>query len=191
MAPIPGRTWMMNSAITTPRLILRPPSPQDARLIFERYASDAEVTRFMGWPRHAKLDDTAAFLDFAASEWNKWPSGPLLIESRERGTLLGSTGLAFESSDRASTGYVLARDAWGYGYASEALAAIVDLARALRVARLYALCHATHFASARVLERCGFLHEVTLTKYQVFPNFGDATAQDVARYAYVDEKSKV
>jgi [ribosomal protein S5]-alanine N-acetyltransferase len=180
----------MFTPITTARLILRPPSLQDAKLIFERYASAAAVTRFVGWPRHTKLDETAAFLDFAASEWKQWPAGPLLIESRERGTLLGSTRLAFEASDQASTGYVLARDAWGCGFASEALAAIVALAQALGVARLYALCHATHIASTRVLERCGFLHEVTLTKYLVFPNFGDATAQDVARYVFVDARSK-
>jgi len=83
---------------------------------------------------------------------------------------VGSTGLDFETQQRASTGYVLARDAWGRGYASEALAAVVELARELQIARLYALCHVDHIASARVLGRCGFLEEGVLRRYQVFPD---------------------
>jgi len=40
---------------------------------------------------------------------------------------------------RAMTGYVLARDAGGRGYATEALGAMVETARTLGVRRLYAL----------------------------------------------------
>jgi RimJ/RimL family protein N-acetyltransferase len=39
-------------------------------------------------------------------------------ESRHDGSLLGGAGLAFETSERAMTGYVLARDVWGKGYAT-------------------------------------------------------------------------
>jgi RimJ/RimL family protein N-acetyltransferase len=44
----------------------------------------------------------------------------------------------------------------------------------------FALCHVSHADSIRVLERCGFAREATLTKYAVFPNLGDDTPQDVA-----------
>jgi len=176
--------------ITTARLVLRPPTLKDAQSIFETYASDAEVTRYLSWPRHKTIGDTQAFVDFAASEWKQWPAGPLLIESRSQGRLLGSTGLVFEARDRASTGYVLARDFWGQGFASEALAAMVALARTLHVARLYATCHASHSASIRVLERCGFSHEETLSRHLVFPNLGNDMAQDVARFAYLQGAPK-
>jgi len=148
-----------------------------------------EVTRFVGWPRHSSIGDTDAFLEFSAGEWSRWPVGPLLIESRSDGTLLGSTGLAFETPTRASTGYVLARDAWGFGYASEALRSVVALARGLAVTRLYALCHPSHAASIRVLERCGFGCEGLLATQRVFPNLGDKP-QDVASYVYA-EKSRL
>jgi ribosomal-protein-alanine N-acetyltransferase len=170
--------------IHTSRLVLRPPDAKDAAIIFQRYAADPEVTRLVGWPRHASISDTEAFLKFSSSEWQRWPVGPLLIESRTDGALLGSTGLAFETRHRASTGYVLARDAWGFGYAAEALAAVVDLAQSVAVTRLYALCHAAHAASMRVLERCGFSREATLSAHLVFPNLGDDTPQDTACYVY-------
>ncbi len=169
--------------ILTPRLALRPAAANDAAPIFRRYAGDAEVTRFVGWPRHGSIRDTAAFLEFSASQWSRWPAGPLLIESRSDGRLLGSTGLAFETPTRASTGYVLARDAQGFGYASEALRAMIQLAQDLAVTRLYALCHPSHLASIRVLERCGFASEGLLPTQHVFPNLDDKP-QDVASYAY-------
>ena len=107
--------------------------------MLERYAGDVEVTRYLGWPRHTSVADTQAFLAVSDAEWSRWPAGPYLLFARDGGQLLGGTGLAFETQERAATGYVLARDAWGRGYATEALQAMVDLARTVRIRRLYAL----------------------------------------------------
>ena len=169
----------------TPRLTLRPPSRHDIAEVFQRIASDPEVTRWVGWPMHATLADTEAFLAFAEAEWARWPVGPLLIRSQRDGALLGSTGLAFETSTRASTGFVLAKDAWGAGFASEALAAVLNIAAAVTVGRLYALCHVRHDRSVRVLERCGFVREGILHKHTVFPNLGLPEPQDVCCYAQI------
>jgi ribosomal-protein-alanine N-acetyltransferase len=147
--------------------------------VFERYASDGDVTRYLTWPRHRTITATRAFLAFADTEWEVWPAGPYLIHSRETGVLLGSTGFAFETPQRASTGYVLARDAWGRGYATEALRAIVDIASRLDLQRLYALCHVDHQASWRVLEKCGFAREGVLRRYAQFPNLDPRESADV------------
>jgi [ribosomal protein S5]-alanine N-acetyltransferase len=141
------------------------------------------VTRYLAWPTHRTLADTEEFLAFCDAEWERWPAGPLLIESRADGTLLGGTGLGFETPRQASTGYVLAYDAWGAGYATEALAAIRDRAADLGVERVYALCHPDHRASARVLEKCGFLSEGTLHRYAHFPNLAPGAPSDVLCYA--------
>lgn len=173
-----------DNVVITPRLSLRPPRDADAKSIFDSYASDPEVTRFLHWPTHLSVDDTRAFLAFSVAEWAKWPTGPFLIEAREDGRLLGSTGLQFERSDVASTGYVLAKRDWGFGFASEALRAMIDLARSLAVCRLYAHCHVRHAASIRVLERCGFEFDACFQKQAVFPNLEDATPQNVHRYVH-------
>jgi ribosomal-protein-alanine N-acetyltransferase len=169
--------------IVTARLRLRPPTSADAQSIFERYASDPEVTRFLGWPRHQSVADTEAFVRFSADEWMRWPAGPYLIWSRSDERLLGSTGLAFEGPDRAVTGYVLAKDAWGHGYATEALRAMVDVARQVGVRWLYALCHPEHRASWRVLEKCGFERDADWTKQAEFPNLAPGVLRDVLCYA--------
>ena len=169
--------------IETPRLRLRPPEARDARTIFDRYASDSRVTRYLSFATHRSLSDTEAFIAFSAAEWARWPAGPLLIELRADGTLLGGTGLAFDTPHQASTGYVFALDAWGRGYATEALSAVRDLAARLGVERVYAHCHPEHRVSARVLEKCGFLLEGTLRGYAEFPNLAPGLHVDVLCYA--------
>lgn len=217
--------------IETARLLLRRPRTSDADAIFSRYASDAEVTRYLSWPRHESVRETRIFVGFSEAEWERWGCGPYLIidkakcrrpkaesveteaegrrpkvESVEtepegqrpkaenerpndiedvmkvpRAALLGSTGLAFETPTRAMTGYVLAKDAWGKGYATEALKAMVDLARALGVTYLFALCHAEHEPSWRVLEKGGLTREPRLVQYE-FPNLAPGRF-DTVRYS--------
>ncbi len=169
--------------IETARLVLRRPRPADAAAIFARYASVPEVTHYMSFARHVSIDQTRAFLDFCADEWRRWPVGPYLIEHRDDGRLLGGTGLGFESPWCASTGYLLARDAWGQGIATEALAAMVVLARQAGVVRLYAMCHVDNAASRRVLEKGGFAHEGIVSNATTFPNLGAPGPQDAHCYA--------
>jgi RimJ/RimL family protein N-acetyltransferase len=171
--------------VVTPRLIMRKPVDEDASAIFATYANDAAVTRWLGWPRHQALAASHAFVNFSHAEWMRWPAGPYVIESRESGELLGATGFGFETPFRAATGYVLAKHAWGHGYATEALGAIVNVARQINLVRLYAVCHVDHGASARVLEKCGFAREGILRRYAEFPNLGREGPCDVLCYGIV------
>src|SRR5262245_38659322 len=109
--------------LETERLLLRPPMLNDVQAIFDRYASDPEVTRYLSWPRHTSLAETRAFVKFSSTHWSRWQAGPMLAISRADGMLLGGSGLVFETPEDASTGYVFARDAWGKGYATESLRA--------------------------------------------------------------------
>jgi ribosomal-protein-alanine N-acetyltransferase len=169
--------------VETARLILSAPLAAEAHEIFERYASDPEVTRYLGWPRHQTVADTQRFLAFSAVQWEQDGAGPYLIRSRVDGRLLGSTGLGLEPGSVAMTGYVLATDAWGKGYATEALGAMVDVASGIGVVRLYALCHPQHRASWRVLEKCGFDRDVGWTRQMELPNLAPGVPQDVLCYA--------
>lgn len=158
--------------IHTERLLLRRPQPADLDPIFERYASDPDVTRYLSWPRHTALDDTRVFLGFSDMEWRQWGCGPYVVFTRDDGRLVGSTGLAFESAEVAQTGYLLARDSWGRGFATEILMAMTELAETLGVVRLYAVCHLDNVASQHVLEKCGFTREGILRRHTTFPNLG-------------------
>jgi len=168
--------------LETERLLLRKPRSVDAPAVFERFASDADVTRYLSWRRHATVADTEAFLALAAEQWAEGPAGPYLIEARDSGQLLGSTGFACESATVAEVGYVLAKDAWGNGYATEALGALVAAAPAIGFGRIYAICHTAHAASARVLEKNGFRAEGVLRRHAEFPNLAPGELLDVLCY---------
>ena len=174
--------------VETARLVLSVPLPTDASAVFERYAGDPEVTRYLGWPTHQTVADTEGFVSFSTSQWEREGMGPYLIRSRANGMLLGSTGLGLANSDpevnrhRAITGYVLARDAWGRGYATEALRAMVDVARGIGIVSLSALCHPEHQASVRVLEKVEFARDLRWTRQVVFPNLQSGVPQDVWCY---------
>ena len=167
--------------IHTERLTLRKPVAGDAEAIFERYAGDERVGTWLAWPIHKTLDDTRLFLNFSEAEWAEWPAGPFLIFLNDE--LIGSTGLAFETSTRASTGYVLAVDAWGQGYATECVIAMKRLARDLGVKRLYAGVHPEHRASANVLEKAAFLDNGIATACAEFPNLEPGVLADIRLYA--------
>ena len=168
--------------IETARLIIQRPRLIDVPEIFRRYAGDPEATRYLSWPVHVSEAQTRGFLSFSDDEWRRWPAGPYLVFSRA-GELLGGTGLSFEAPDRASTGYVFAKNAWGHGYATESLKAMVDVARSAGVRLLYALCHAEHRPSAHVLEKCDFTLTAFLPGFAEFPNLAAGVLCDVLKYS--------
>jgi RimJ/RimL family protein N-acetyltransferase len=53
--------------IETERLLLRKPASDDVSDIFERYASDAEVTKYLAWPMHTLACRTVS--DLLACRW--------------------------------------------------------------------------------------------------------------------------
>lgn len=166
----------------TDRLRLVRPCPADADEVFVRYASDAAVTKYVGWPRHRTLEDTRSFLAWCDDQWSRYPAGPYLIRAHDDDRLLGSTGFTFDDDGGAMIGYVLARDGWGNGFATEAVGAVIQIARAVGVTGLYAFCHPAHRASTHVLEKCRFVRDDSAVTRMAFPNLEDAADIDVLCY---------
>lgn len=166
----------------TERLRLVRPRPVDVDEIFARYASDPAVTRYLGWPRHRTVEDTRGFLAWSDDQWARYQTGPYLIRARADDRLLGSTGFTFDDDGSAMTGYVLARDSWGQGFATEALMGVIEIAATLRVHGLYAFCHPDHAASIRVLEKCRFVRDDSAVTTMTFPNLEGAVDVDVRCY---------
>jgi [ribosomal protein S5]-alanine N-acetyltransferase len=53
---------MFPDIFDTARLVLRPVALPDARPIFDGYAQDTEVTRFLTWQPHRRLEDTETYV---------------------------------------------------------------------------------------------------------------------------------
>jgi len=171
--------------LETPRLSFRPPTLEDARRVFETYACDPEVTRYMLWRPHRSVADSRAFLSLAVTAWRLGEEHrPWILERKEDGRFVGMIGVSVDGH-AVEVGYVIGRAFWGQGYAPEALMGVCDAAFADRaIHRLSAVCDAENTASMRVLEKAGLAYEGLLRSYHVMPNLGE-TPRDCRLYARV------
>ncbi len=143
--------------IETARLVLRPPRLADAPALFE-FLGDT------GAMRHTHAD--ASLRDcrrrVAAHERRRHRDGyaPWTVATREDGRIVGWGGLyqdPFEPGWGVEAGYFFHPAVWGRGYASETLAAALDIAdRVLRLQEVSAFADPSNRASQRVLEKAGF-----------------------------------
>jgi RimJ/RimL family protein N-acetyltransferase len=172
--------------LRTRRLVLRPPHPNDAAAIYQGYATDPEVARWVIWTPHDSIHDTDAFLaEFIASGQGEH-SYPWVITLGSDDTLVGAMHLRLHPP-RAEFGFNIARPHWNRGYATEAVRALVAFALSLPgIERVQAVCHVNNGASSRVLQKAGMCCEGVFHRYMVFPNLGQG-AQNVWMYAAIGE----
>ncbi len=157
----------------THRLILRPPVLEDASTIFEEYAQDPEVTRYLVWRPHPSIEDTQTFLRRCIEAWSKDSAFPWAIAHKETKRLIGMIELRMEQF-KADLGYVLGRGHWGQGYMTEAVQEVIRWAlQQDRIYRVWAVCDVENKASIRVLEKVGMNLEGTLRRWIIHPNLAN------------------
>ncbi|MGQ0720797.1 MAG: GNAT family N-acetyltransferase [Candidatus Eiseniibacteriota bacterium] len=170
----------------TPRLRLRPPAAGDARFVFDDYAQDAEVTRYLTWAPHTDIEQTRSFLEACERCWADGTAFPWVIQRKDDARLLGMIELRL-SGPRAEVGYVLARAHWGRGYMVEAVRRVGDWSLAQPcIHRFGALCDVENRASRRVLEKAGLTLEGTLRRWGYHPGAGRGP-RDVLSFSIVRE----
>jgi len=159
-------------SIQTSRLTLRRLAMEDADAIFAAYAQDAEVTRFLTWRPHRRIEDTRAFIQKTIEAWDGGTEFAWAIRRRD-GELIGGIALRHQEF-KVDFGYVIARAQWGNGFAAEALQSLVDWAMTQpEVFRVWAVCDVENAASARVMEKVGMTREGILRRWIRHPQAGD------------------
>jgi ribosomal-protein-alanine N-acetyltransferase len=126
--------------LETPRLVLRPPSVDDAETVFSSYAQDPAVSRYTSWAPHGRVENTREFLRFCEEGWARGTLCSWVIARRDDGRLVGMTDIRLDGH-RGEIGYVLAQGAWGQGYATEVARAVVAWGLAQpALHRIWAVC---------------------------------------------------
>jgi RimJ/RimL family protein N-acetyltransferase len=140
------------------RLVLRELADADAPAV-HKWTRDRETVR---WVPLGPLDrsGTVQYVAQLITQAQRVPrlGYTLAIERRADEALLGTVSIEIDSFEhkRAELGYILRRDAWGQGYATEAATAARDFAFSqLGVYRLWAVCDPDNPASAAVLRKIG------------------------------------
>jgi len=147
--------------LETARLLLRPLGAEDAPALLAIFG-DPEVMRYWSTPPWTSPDDALAMVRRARESATEGTALRLGVVRRVDGALVGTCTLfdLVASSRRAELGYALARSAWGQGYAREAVGALLDHGfGAMGLHRVEADVDPRNAASARLLERLGFVRE--------------------------------
>jgi [ribosomal protein S5]-alanine N-acetyltransferase len=150
--------------LDTARLRLRPFTGSDADALFALH-SNAHVLRYWDSPPWSERERADRFIAACRQLAEDGSGARLAIDRDSDAAFLGWIGLTRWNPDfrSASLGYVLEQAAWGHGYATEAARAVLQWAfDTLDLNRVQAEADTRNAASARVLEKLGFVLEGTL-----------------------------
>lgn len=154
--------------LETERLRLRRSRPEDAETI-SAYRSDPDVNRQQGWDR----TDPAGVLADIVEMSTRVPGEPggwvqFTVEEREGGTIVGDVGFAVADGEPnvIKVGYTISPEFQGAGFATEAIAALVDYAfDTLGAEAVRAHASAANAPSIRVAEKVG-MHLIEKRAYR-------------------------
>lgn len=148
-------------------IFFKPLSINDAQEIYS-YASDEDVSRFIGWKLMNTLNETreliARMLKRESEDTHLYAS--IVFKSTQ--AIIG-TAMIFNfdyEANHAELGYVLHRSYWGKGHGTETVDLMNNFAfDELKLHKLHASVVDANIGSARILEKNGFVLEGQLKDY--------------------------
>ena len=145
-----------NETIDCKDIILRRAKIEDAQMVLDK-GTDEEVLRYIGWPGVQTIEEARqSIYDFFWSRPGIWA-----IEDKKSGRCMGDIIIILNHEhDRAMMAYSLAREFWGRGIMTQALAAVIDLCfEKLELNRVEAMYFVGNEGSGRVMEKNGMERE--------------------------------
>ncbi len=150
--------------LRTARLRLRPFDDTDADDLFTLHSS-AYVLRYWDAPPWSEPGRAGRFITACRQMAQEGTGARLAVDRVSDGAFIGWCSLGRWNPDyrSASLGHCYTDAAWGHGYATEAARALLRWAfDTLDLNRVQAETDTRNLASARVLEKLGFVREGTL-----------------------------
>ena len=116
------------TTLETERLILRRFTIEDAEAMFNNWASDEEVTKFLTWPTHRTIEDSKWFINFCLDNYSNLSFYNWGMELKETHELIGNISIVnvFEETSSMELGWVIGKKYWGNEYAPEAARKVFD-----------------------------------------------------------------
>jgi ribosomal-protein-alanine N-acetyltransferase len=159
-----ARVSLPTPTLHTARLRLRPFTDADSDALFALHSS-ADVLRYWDAPPWSDRSRAERFIAACRQMAEEGTGARLAIDGASDGAFIGWCSLTRWNPDHrsASMGYCLGEAAWGHGYATEAARGVLQWAfDTLDLNRVQAETDTRNAASARVLEKLGFMREGTL-----------------------------
>jgi ribosomal-protein-alanine N-acetyltransferase len=172
---------MDTPTLRTPRLFLRPWSPDDAEALY-KILQEKDVLRYLPNTNPPPLEKVEKYITRQLTHWQEGGYGHWAVVSQENGLLLGWNGLEYlPEVNETEVAYLLRKNAWGYGFATEAAQAAVQFGfDSAGLDTIIGLVHPDNIASSRVLEKSGLTYAdkinlwgLDLNRYRIHkPGYG-------------------
>ena len=151
--------------LETERLILRRFVIEDADAMYNNWASDKEVTKYLMWPAHSSREISQKVLEdwvrsYSEDNYYQWAIVP-----KDKGEPVGSMAVVRMDEDisMVNIGYCIGNEWWHKGITSEALKAVMDfLFDEADVNRIESRHDPRNPNSGKVMQKCGMKYEGTL-----------------------------
>lgn len=146
--------------LTTERLTLRRLGMEDVYDYYERIASDGDVTKYMLFDPHQDIGESLASIETALERYEEGRFYRWAIALKEDDTLIGVFELLRfdENEESCSFAYMLAKDSWNQGYATEAMKEAFRFAfEEMGVKKIAADHMAPNAASGAVMRKAGMV----------------------------------
>lgn len=176
---------METPILETERMILRTLSLSDVRDIYERWATDEHVARYVRWSVHSSIEVTEEWIKAEEKNISSDKSYQWGFTLKEDGFLFGSGGLHYNEDEGVwELGYNIMHKFWNQGYVTEAARAIIGFATEQLGIKEFIAWHAVENpASGAVLRKCGFVYE----KNEKHTKFDGVTSFETMKYRLVIE----
>ncbi|MFA9463904.1 MAG: GNAT family N-acetyltransferase [Velocimicrobium sp.] len=152
--------------IETKRLLLRKVILGDAQAMYNNWASDLEVTKYLMWPAHDSVTVSESVVrDWINSYENKEFYQWAIVFKESNFEPIGTIGVTHydDNIGMAHIGYCIGRKYWHKGITSEALKSVMDyLFDQVGLKRIESRHDPRNFNSGAVMKKCGMKYEGTL-----------------------------
>lgn len=161
-------THIGTKTIETERLLLRRFRKEDAVPMFNNWANDPEVTKYLTWPAHKSVEETKMVIDGWIADQEKDDHYLWAIALRdEESQPIGSISVV-DHDDRVGKfhiGYCIGKQWWHQGIMTEALGAVMRfLFQEVGAQRIEAAHDPRNPHSGAVMRKCGMTFEGTLRR---------------------------
>ncbi len=157
----------------TERLFIRFPILEDAKDVFENYAQDKEVVKYLTWPPHTNYKQTEDWINYCIKTCDNKDGIKLVIFHKKNKEAIGMIDLRFDDF-QCEFGYVLAKKYWNQGIMTEAMKPVMKYVYDKPdIYRIWAAYDSENIASGKVMEKLGMEYEGTLRKSLLHPNISD------------------
>lgn len=152
--------------LRTERLTLRRFVIEDVQPMFDTWANDERVTRYMTWAPHGSPELTRQLLEGWIAGYSKPNYYNWVMELD--GHIIGSISVVHisEHSEYADIGYCMGYDYWNRGLMTEAARAVIDyLFEDVGLNRITIEHAVKNPGSGRVAQKCGLSYEGTKRQF--------------------------